>query len=106
MDNNTQSFNGLITIKCSDNFENFIKNDEDYHELEYAKTYGGAEDFTPRYPNSKFIWEVNCKNGKIKNPSPSFSDYCKEEEILNTVGNGKNIFELNQLIWENRLKNI
>ena len=55
MDNNTQSFNGLITIKCFDNFENFIKNDEDYHELEYAKTYGVAEDFTPRYPNSKFV---------------------------------------------------
>jgi len=104
MDNNAQSFNGLITIKCSDNFENFIKNDDDYHELEYAKTYGGAEDFTPRYPNSKFIWEVNCKNGKIKNPSPSFSNYCSEEEILSTVGDGKNIYELNQLIWENRQK--
>ena len=38
MDNNAQSFNGLITIKCFDNFENFIKNEEDYHELEYAKT--------------------------------------------------------------------
>jgi internalin A len=99
MDNTTQNFTGLITIKCSDNFENFIKNDDDYHELESSKTYGGAEDFTPRYPNSKFIWEVNCKNGKIKNPSPSFSDYCKEEEILNTVGNGKNVFELNQFIF-------
>ena len=104
MDNNAQSFTGLITIKCSDNFENFIKNDEDFHELEYAKTYGGAEDFTPRYPNSKFIWELNCKNGKIKNPSPSFLDYCSEEEILSTVGNGKNIFELDQHIWGNRLK--
>lgn len=30
---------------------------------------------------------------------------CSEEEILSTVGNGKNIFELDQLIWENRLKN-
>lgn len=58
-----------------------------------------------RYPNSKFIWEVNCKNGKIKNPSASFSDFCTEEEILNTVGSGKNIFKLNQLIWENRKKN-
>ena len=104
MDNNNQIFTGLITIKCSDNFENFIKNDEDYHELEYAKTYGGAEDFIPRYPNSKFIWEVNCKNGKIKNPSASFSDFCTEEEILSTVGDGKNIYKLNELIWENRLK--
>ena len=101
MDNNAQSFTGLITIKCSDNFENFIKNDEDYHELEYAKTYGGSEDFTPRYPNSKLLWEVSCKDGKIKNPSASFSDFCSEEEILSTVGDGKNIYNLNQLIWEN-----
>jgi len=101
MDNTTQKFTGLITIKCSDNFENFIKNDEDYHELEYAKTYGGAEDFNPRYPNSKFLWEVSCKNGKINNPSASFSDFCSEEEVLNTVGSGKNIYDLDQIIWEN-----
>ena len=68
MDNNTQSFNGLITIKCSDNFENFIKNDEDYHELEYAKTYGGAEDFTPRYPNSKFVYTIIVSPPKNKIP--------------------------------------
>ena len=62
--------------------------------------------FIPSFPHSKLLWEVNCNNGKIKNPSASFSDYCTEEEILSTVGNGKNIFELDQLIWENRLKNI
>jgi hypothetical protein len=101
MDNTTQNFTGLITIKCSDNFENFIKNDADYHDEEYKKTYGGAEDFNPSFPNSKLLWEVNCKNGKIKNPSASFSDFCSEEEILNTVGSGKNIYDLDQLIWGN-----
>ena len=40
------------------------------------------------------------------NPSASFSDFCSEEEILNTVGSGKNIYHLDQLIWENRTKNI
>ena len=28
-----------------------------------------------------------------------------EEEILNTVGSGKNIYDLDQLIWENRTRN-
>ena len=101
MDNTTQNFTGLITIKCSDNFENFIKNDADYHDEEYKKTYGGAEDFNPSFPNSKLLWEVSCKNGKIKNPSASFSDFCSEEEILNTVGSGKNIYDLDQLILGN-----
>lgn len=31
----------------------------------------------------------------------SFSDFCTEEEISSTVGDGKNIYDLNQLIWEN-----
>ena len=74
--------------------------------MEYHKIYGGTGEFIPSFPNSKLLWEVNCKNGKIKNPSPSFSDYCSEEEILSTIGDGKNIYELDQLIWENRLKNI
>ena len=104
MDNTTQNFTGLITIKCSDNFENFIKNDADYHDEEYKKIYGGSEDFIPSFPNSKLLWEVSCKDGKIKNPSASFSDFCSEEEIISTVGDGKNIYDLNQLIWENRQK--
>ena len=104
MDNNTKSFTGLITIKCSDNFENFIKNDADYHDEEYKKIYGESEDFIPSFPNSRPLWEVSCKNGKIKNPSASFSDFCSEEEILSTVGSGENIYELNELIWGNRQK--
>ena len=103
MNNTTQNFTGLITIKSSDSFENFIKNDADYHDEEYKKIYGGSEDFIPSFPNSRMLWEVSCKNGKIKNPSGSFSDFCSEEEILNTVGNSKNIYDLNQLVWENRV---
>ena len=101
MNNTTQNFTGLITIKCSDSFENFIKNDADYHDEEYKKIYGGSEDFIPSFPNSKLLWEVSCNNGKIKKPSASFSDFCSEEEVLNTVGSGKNIYDLDQLIWEN-----
>ena len=67
---------------------------------------GDSEKFVPRFPDSKFLWEVSCKNGKLKNPSASFSDYCTEEEILNTLGDGKNIFELNNFIWENNGLNI
>ena len=101
MDNSQKTFNGSITIRCSDCFENFIKNNHDFHRLEYHKIYGGTGEFIPSFPNSKLLWEVNCKNGKIKNPSASFSDFCSEEEILSTVGDGKNIYDLNQLIWEN-----
>ena len=101
MDNSQKTFNGSITIRCSDCFENFIKNNHDFHRLEYHKIYGGTGEFIPSFPNSKLLWEVNCKNGKIKNPSASFSDYCSEDEILSTVGDGKNIYDLNQLIWEN-----
>lgn len=50
-------------------------------------------------------WEVSFNKVKIKNPSASFSDYCSEDEILSTVGDGKNIYDLNQLIWENRTEN-
>ena len=103
MNNTTQNFTGLITIKCSDSFENFIKNDADYHDEEYKNIYGGSEDFIPSFPNSKLLWEVSCKNGKIKNPSASFSDFCSVDEILSTVGDGKNIYDLNQFIWENRV---
>jgi hypothetical protein len=42
-----------------------------------------------------FSKSQSCKNGKIKNPSASFSDFCSEEDILNTVGNSKNIYDLN-----------
>lgn len=49
----------------------------------------------------KSLFDVSRNNGKVKNPSASFSDYCSEEEILSTVGDGKNIFDLDQLIWEN-----
>jgi hypothetical protein len=101
MDNSQKTFNGLITIRCSDCFENFIKNNHDFHRLEHHKIYGGTSEFIPSFPNSKLLWEVSCKNGKIKNPSASFYDFCSEEEILNTVGDGKNIFDLDQLIWEN-----
>jgi hypothetical protein len=101
MDNSNQNFTGLITIKCSDSFENFIKNDADYHDEEYKKIYVGSEEFIPSFPNSRLFWEVSCENDKVKNPSASFLDFCSQEEILNTVGSGKNIFELNQLIWEN-----
>ena len=101
MDNSQKTFNGSITIRCSDCFENFIKNNHDFHRLEYHKIYGGTSEFIPSFPNSKLLWEVSCKNGKIKNPSASFSDFCSEEEILNTVGDGKNIFDLDQLIWDN-----
>jgi len=101
MDNSQKTFNGLITIRCSDCFENFIKNNHDFHRLEHHKIYGGTSEFIPSFPNSKLLWEVSCKNGKIKNTSASFYDFCSEEEILNTVGDGKNIFDLDQLIWEN-----
>ena len=101
MDNSQKTFNGLITIRCSDCFENFIKNNHDFHILEHHKIYGVTSEFIPSFPNSKLLWEVSCKNGKIKNPSASFYDFCSEEEILNTVGDGKNIFDLDQLIWEN-----
>lgn len=101
MDNSQKTFNGSITIRCSDCFENFIKNNHDFHRLEYHKIYGGTGEFIPSFPNSKLLWEVSCSNGKIENPSPNFSDFCTEEEILNTVGDGKNIYDLNQLIWEN-----
>ena len=104
MDYSLKNFNGSITIRCSDNFENFIKTDFDFHRLENHKIYSGKEEFLPIYPNSKLLWEVSCKDGKIKNPSASFSDFCSEEEILSTVGYGKNIYKLNELIWENRLK--
>lgn len=106
MDSKQKTFTGLITIMCSDNFENFIKNEIDWHELEREKLIGNSEKFVPRFPDSKFLWEVSCKNGKLKNPSASFSDYCTEEEILNTLGDGKNIFELNNFIWENNGLNI
>jgi len=49
----------------------------------------------------KYLYDVSRNNGKIKNPSASFSDFCSEEEILNTVGSGKNIYDLDQFIWEN-----
>ena len=101
MDNSQKTFNGLIMIRCSDCFENFIKNNHDFHRLEHHKIYGGTSEFIPSFPNSKLLWEVSCKNGKIKNTSASFYDFCSEEEILNTVGDGKNIFDLDQLIWEN-----
>ena len=54
----------------------------------------------------KSLFDVSRNNGKIKNPSASFSDFCSEEEILNTVGSGKNMYDLNQHIWENRTRNI
>lgn len=101
MDNSQKTFNGSITIRCSDCFENFIKNNHDFHRLEYHKIYGGTGEFIPSFPNSKLLWEVSCNKDKIKNPSASFSDFCTEEEILSTVGDGKNIYDLNQLIWEN-----
>lgn len=47
MDNTTQNFTGLITIKCSDNFENLIKNDADYHDEEYKKIYGDQKILFP-----------------------------------------------------------
>ena len=46
------------------------------------------------------LWEVSFNKVKIKNPSASFLDYCSEDEILSKVGDGKNIYDLNQLIWE------
>lgn len=36
----------------------------------------------------------------------NFSEKLFEAEILNTVGSGKNMYDLNQHIWENRTRNI
>ncbi len=46
----------------------------------------------------KSLFDVSRNNGKIKNPSASFSDFCSEEEILSTVGYGKSMYDLNQYI--------
>ena len=92
-DRSLVSYTGIINIKSAKTLESFLKNESDHKWVQDQKLRN-MKNPKPRFEKTKWLWEVSCKNGELIDATKSISEYCQVEDILKTVGDGKEIFQI------------
>lgn len=100
-DRNLTSYTGFISIKSADTLESFLKNEFDHQWVQDQKLRN-VKNPKLRFEKVEWLWELSCKNGELLDATKSISEFCRVDDILNTVGDGSQIFPLRDYIFQNK----